>query len=48
LPAITAMILTVAAGLAASAHLAIDVQDTLAELAGQFMKNERDNQVLLC
>jgi hypothetical protein len=37
---------SVAAGLAASAHLAIDVQDTLAELAGQFMKNERDNQVL--
>jgi hypothetical protein len=37
---------SVAAGLAASAHLAIDVQDTLAELAGQFMKNERDNQVV--
>jgi len=34
---------SVAAGLAASAHLAIDVQDTLAELAGQFMKVERDN-----
>jgi hypothetical protein len=27
----------------ASAHLAVDVQDTLAELAGQFMKIERDN-----
>jgi hypothetical protein len=37
---------SVTAGLAASAHLAIDVQDTLAELAGQFMKNERDNQVV--
>jgi Resolvase, N terminal domain len=34
---------SVAAGLAASAHLAVDVQDTLAELAGQFMKIERDN-----
>jgi hypothetical protein len=34
---------SVAAGLAASAHLAIDVQDTLAELAGQFVKQERDN-----
>jgi nicotinamidase-related amidase len=34
---------SVAAGLAASAHLAVDVQDTLAELAGQFMKQERDN-----
>jgi hypothetical protein len=34
---------SVPAGLAASAHLAIDVQDTLAELAGQFMKMERDN-----
>jgi major capsid protein Gp23 len=34
---------SVAAGLAASAHLAIDVQDTLAELAGQFVKMERDN-----
>jgi hypothetical protein len=37
---------SVAAGLAASAHLAIDVQDTLAELAGQFMKNERDNRLI--
>jgi len=37
---------SVAAGLAASAHLAIDVQDTLAELAGQFMKSERDNLVV--
>jgi hypothetical protein len=37
---------SVAAGLAASAHLAIDVQDTLAELAGQFMKSERDNRVI--
>lgn len=37
---------SVAAGLAASAHLAIDVQDTLAELAGQFMKNERDNLII--
>jgi hypothetical protein len=34
---------SVPAGLAASAHLAVDVQDTLAELAGQFMKMERDN-----
>jgi hypothetical protein len=34
---------SVAAGLAASAHLAIDVQDTLAELAGSFVKQERDN-----
>jgi hypothetical protein len=34
---------SVAAGFAASAHLAIDVQDTLAELAGQFVKMERDN-----
>jgi hypothetical protein len=34
---------SVPAGLAASAHLAIDVQDTLAELAGQVMKMERDN-----
>jgi hypothetical protein len=37
---------SVAAGLAASAHLAIDVQDTLAELAGQFMKAERDNRLV--
>jgi hypothetical protein len=37
---------SVAAGLAASAHLAIDVQDTLAELAGQFLKNERDNALM--
>lgn len=37
---------SVAAGLAASAHLAIDVQDTLAELAGQFIKNERDNYLI--
>src|SRR5215213_4463565 len=37
---------SVAAGLAASAHLAIDVQDTLAEFAGQFMKSERDNRVI--
>jgi hypothetical protein len=37
---------SVAAGLAASAHLAIDIQDTLAELAGQFMKAERDNRVV--
>jgi Major capsid protein Gp23 len=37
---------SVVAGLAASAHLAIDVQDTLAELAGQFMKAERDNRLI--
>jgi hypothetical protein len=36
----------VAAGLAASAHLAIDVQDTLAELAGQYLKVERDNKLV--
>jgi hypothetical protein len=37
---------SVAAGLAASAHLAIDVQDTLAELSGQYMKIERDNKLV--
>jgi hypothetical protein len=37
---------SVAAGLAASAHLAIDVQDTLAELAGQYLKVERDNKLV--
>jgi hypothetical protein len=37
---------SVASGLAASAHLAIDVQDTLAELAGQYMKIERDYNLL--
>jgi hypothetical protein len=36
----------VAAGLAASAHLAIDVQDTLAELSGQYLKVERDNKLV--
>jgi Major capsid protein Gp23 len=37
---------SVAAGLAASAHLAIDVQDTLAELSGQYLKVERDNKLV--
>jgi len=37
---------SVAAGLAAQAHLAIDVQDTLAEAAAQYIKVERDNKVV--
>jgi hypothetical protein len=37
---------SVAAGLAASAHLAIDVQDTLSQLAGQYIKIERDNRLI--
>lgn len=37
---------SVAAGLAAQAHLAIDVQDTLAELAAQYIKIERDNKLV--
>ena len=37
---------TVSAGLAAKAHLAIDVQDTLAQLAAQYIKIERDEKVV--
>jgi len=37
---------SVAAGLAAQAHLAVDVQDTLAELVAQYIKVERDNKLI--
>lgn len=37
---------SVSAGLAAKAHLAIDVQDTLAQLAGQYIKIERDEKLV--
>ena len=37
---------TVSAGLAAKAHLAIDVQDTLSQLAAQYIKIERDEKVV--
>jgi hypothetical protein len=37
---------TVSAGLAAKAHLAIDVQDTLAQLCAQYIKIERDEKVV--
>lgn len=37
---------SVAAGLAAQAHLAIDVQDTMSQVAAQYIKIERDNRVV--
>lgn len=37
---------SVDAGLAANAHLAIDVGDTLSQLMGQYIKVERDNKVV--
>ena len=37
---------SVSAGLAAKAHLAIDVQDTLAQLAAQYIKIERDEKLV--
>lgn len=37
---------TVSAGLAAKAHLAIDVQDTLSQLAAQYIKIERDEKLV--
>lgn len=37
---------TVSAGLVAKAHFAIDVQDTLAQLAAQYIKIERDEKLV--
>lgn len=37
---------SVASGLAAQAHLALDVQDTLAQLVAQYIKVERDNYLI--
>lgn len=37
---------SVSAGLAAKAHLAIDVQDTLSQLAAQYIKIERDEKLV--
>lgn len=37
---------TVSAGLAAKAHLAVDVQDTLSQLAAQYIKIERDEKLV--
>jgi len=37
---------SVRAGLAAQAHLAVDVQDTLAQTAAQYIKIERDNKLV--
>jgi len=37
---------SVAAGLAASAHLALDTEETLTQLAAEYIKNERDNKLV--
>lgn len=37
---------TVSSGLVAKAHLAVDVQDTLAQLAGSYIKIERDEKLV--